>query len=625
MKINYLKINGFGNLENKEVYFKDGINVLYGKNETGKSTLLKFIVGMFYGLSKNKNGKDISDFEKYKPWYASEFSGKLQYEINNNNTYEIFREFQKKNPKIFDENLNDISKNFNIDKNKGNEFFYEQTNINEDLFVNTAVVSQQETKLDKSNQHILTQNLSNLISTGSDNISYNKCIDKLNKKLTEEVGTERTTERPINIINNKIDNLENEINNLQNYKNKNFLISDEINNLIDKIKNIEININLLKKIKNIKEHESLEYEKIKINKNNVEQLNLKLDDLNNKLISISKKSKNKINKLNIIFLIIFIVLNIFIFFNNFNNIFNFAIIGSTIIYLLINLIYYFKNKKNNKLINNKKSDLQKEINLINENINNVKNDINDLEKNLSDSINLEKNNLINEFSNHININDLEILFSNNYNDIVNKLNSEQSNLNINNINLHTLKIDKDNLEKNLDTLANLEEELQNSKDIKKDLDFLHNSILLAKQGLDEAYTEMKNSITPEFTKNLCEIISVISNNKYNNIIFNDEQGLIAETDNGNYVECERLSIGTIDQMYLSLRLAVLKEISNDNIPIIFDDTFVYYDNERLENILKFLNSHFNNYQILLFSCTDREISLFDKLNINYNLINLEGE
>ena len=154
---------------------------------------------------------------------------------------------------------------------------------------------------------------------------------------------------------------------------------------------------------------------------------------------------------------------------------------------------------------------------------------------------------------------------------------------------------------------------------------MHNSILLAKQGLDEAYTEMKNSITPEFTKNLCEIISVISNNKYNNIIFNDEQGLIAETDNGNYVECERLSIGTIDQMYLSLRLAVLKEISNDNIPIIFHDTFVYYDNERLENILKFLNSHFNNYQILLFSCTDREISLFDKLNINYNLINLEGE
>ena len=624
MKINYLKVNGFGNLENKEINFNNGINVIYGKNETGKSTLLKFIAGMFYGLSRNKNGKDISDFEKYKPWIASEFSGKLQYEINNIK-YEIFREFQKKNPKLYDENLNDISKNFNIDKNKGNEFFYEQTNINEDLFFNTAVVSQQETKLDKLSQHILTQKISNLVSTGNDNISYNKCIDKLNKKLTEQVGTERTTERPINIINNKISTLENQINNLQNYKDKNYFINDEINSLNSKIKENEININLLKKIKDIKENETLENEKIKINKNNVEQLNLKLKELNNKLNSISEKNKNKVNKLNICFLIVFIVLNILLFFIKLNEIFDIAVIGSTIIYLLINLIYYFKTKKNNKLISNKKLDIQKEINLIKENIENLENDITQLEENLINLISAEKNKLINEYSNYININELEKLFNNDYNVIIDNLNNEQNNLNINNINLHTLEIDKENIEKNLDFLASLKEDLQNSKEIKKDLDFLNNSILLAKQGLEEAYAEMKNSITPQFTKNLSQTIGVISNNKYNNVIFNDEQGLIVETNNGNYVDCERLSVGTIDQMYLSLRLATLEEISSETIPIIFDDTFVYFDDERLENILQYLNSQFNNYQILIFSCTNREIKVFDKLNINYNLINLEGE
>ena len=57
MKIKELKINGFGKLENKEIELKDNINVIYGKNEAGKSTLLKFITGMFYGLSKNKNDK----------------------------------------------------------------------------------------------------------------------------------------------------------------------------------------------------------------------------------------------------------------------------------------------------------------------------------------------------------------------------------------------------------------------------------------------------------------------------------------------------------------------------------------------------------------------------------------
>ena len=45
----------------------NGINLIYGKNEDGKSTLLNFIRNSFYGISKNKEGKEISDYEKYKP------------------------------------------------------------------------------------------------------------------------------------------------------------------------------------------------------------------------------------------------------------------------------------------------------------------------------------------------------------------------------------------------------------------------------------------------------------------------------------------------------------------------------------------------------------------------------
>lgn len=83
MRIKNLKINGFGNLEGKELNLNNNINIIYGKNEAGKSTLLKFMVDMFYGISKNKRGKDITDFEKYTPWKAVEFSGKLNYELDN--------------------------------------------------------------------------------------------------------------------------------------------------------------------------------------------------------------------------------------------------------------------------------------------------------------------------------------------------------------------------------------------------------------------------------------------------------------------------------------------------------------------------------------------------------------
>ena len=84
MKIKNIKINSYGNLKNKEINLKK-LNIIFGKNESGKSTLLNFIKNIFYGISKNKNGKNISDYEKYLPWSGEEFSGKIKYEVYKQN------------------------------------------------------------------------------------------------------------------------------------------------------------------------------------------------------------------------------------------------------------------------------------------------------------------------------------------------------------------------------------------------------------------------------------------------------------------------------------------------------------------------------------------------------------
>lgn len=189
MKIRSLKINQFGKLQNKEISLKEHINIIYGKNESGKSTLLKFILAMFYGLSKNKNGKTYTDFEKYTPWQESDFSGKINYQLEDGTSYEVFREFKKKSPKIYNENLEEISKKFTIDKTNGNRFFTEQTGVEEELFTSTIVSMQNETKLQEKEQTSLLQKLSNLVSTGEDNVSYQKIINKLNKRQLEEIGT----------------------------------------------------------------------------------------------------------------------------------------------------------------------------------------------------------------------------------------------------------------------------------------------------------------------------------------------------------------------------------------------------------------------------------------------------
>ncbi len=134
---------------------------------------------MFYGVSKNKNGKEISNYDKYLPWEEGEFSGKISYELDSGENFEIYRNFAKKNPYIFDKNANDISKNFEIDKTSGNKFFYEQTKVDEDLFETVMIIHQKEVEMNSKSQNSLIQKASNIMLTGEDSISFQKVIRKI--------------------------------------------------------------------------------------------------------------------------------------------------------------------------------------------------------------------------------------------------------------------------------------------------------------------------------------------------------------------------------------------------------------------------------------------------------------
>ena len=292
MKISKIKINSFGKLKEKEMDLQDGINLIYGKNEAGKSTLLRFIINSFYGISKNKKGKEYSDFEKYTPWIGEEFSGKIEYELNNKIKYEVYRDFRKKNPKIFNEKKEDISKEFNIDKLKGNEFFYEQTKVDEELFLSTMVVGQQEVKLGNQEQNILLQKIANLVGTGEDNVSYKRALDRINRRQLDEVGTQRSREKPINIIDKNIKELENKKQELEKYESLKYQIEENKNKLKKEIIELEKENNFLKENKILIEKENLEKEKIKIKENikkeNIEKINL----IKNKINEIKINNKN---------------------------------------------------------------------------------------------------------------------------------------------------------------------------------------------------------------------------------------------------------------------------------------------------------------------------------------------
>ena len=627
MKIDFLKINGFGKIKNKEINLEKSINLIYGKNESGKSTLLKFIDGMLYGISKNKNGKDISDYDKYKPWNTEEFSGKINYTLDDGNKYEVFREFSKKNPKIYNSNLEEISKQYNIDKNKGNQFFYDQTKIDETLFLSTNIVEQNESVLDSNSQNLLTQKIANILSSGEDNVSYKKAMEKLSKKLIEEVGTERTVGRPINEVTEKIKEIKLKKEELNNCSNINEEIKENKKYILEEIENIENEINLNKDIKISRENEEKEKEKIKIK----EKINLdyeeKINNLKNKLNNKKEsKTNNKLNKINLIIILILILLNILINFINISKIIEKIIIYTTVIYLILNLGKYLKNKYNKNKIQRKenieKIKNEKEIEILEENKKNNIDEINKIEKKIRDENNKQQERIINKYKNQFNKEKIQKLFYLNLNNMENQIELLNREYNNKKIELNTINIKESENNIKIQNKLECEEQLEYYQEQKKEIEKLEKSIKLAKDALEQAYSEMKNEVTPKFTKDLSNLIEKISNDKYKNAKFDSEYGLRVEMENGEYIDCNRLSIGTIDQLYLSLRLSAMNEITEETMPIILDEAFAYYDSERLENILKYIYDNYKNNQILIFTCTNREKQILDKLNMEYNLINL---
>ena len=654
MKVNKIKINSYGKLKEKEIDLKEGINILYGKNEAGKSTLLKFIINSFYGISKNKNGKQYSDYEKYLPWSGEEFSGRIEYELDNKEKFEVYRDFKKKNPKIFNENKEDISKEFNIDKTKGNEFFYEQTNIDEDLFLSTIVVNQQEVKLGNKEQSMLVQKIANLVGTGEDNVSFKRAIDRINRRQLEEIGSLKSREKPINIISRKIDILENEKNELIKYEDFRYEIEENKNNLEKEISKLEIQNNLLKEIKLLNEKEKIEKEKIKLQENikveNLRKINsvkndiekIKLDnktilekELNNsKNNKKTARQKSSLNKKIILISVLVILINIIQFIFIKNRVFNFIFlitIPMALIYLL-----YLKNKvnkeikkleleekENSELFNNinfEINSLKQEIDLLENSNLEIDDKLNNLKSNFNLKINLEKEKIKTSYLNKIDSLKLsELLKTENINYEIENI---QSKINDKNIELHKLELDKNNIEPKLENLSKIEEELVYSKEKMETLKRNNLSFEIAKETLEKAYKEMKETITPKFTKELSKNISNITNNKYNNIRFNEENGLIVELENGDYVPADKLSIGTIDQLYLSLRLSMIEDLSKESMPIILDESFAYFDEERLENILKYININFKNHQVIILTCTNREKNILNKNLIEYNYCEL---
>lgn len=584
MRINNLRINSFGKLENRDLEFGK-FNLIYGDNEAGKSTLLNYIMHMFYGMNKSKSLKSNSGYDRFCPWNSNDFSGQINYDLDDGSNYRVYRDFDKKETFIYDKNNTEISNLFSVDKKLGNQFLLDQIRLDRDLLEKTFVINQNSLKVLKNDRDELIQKISNLIESGSEEISYEKLQKKLGNLQLENVGSDRSSDRPYNIAKEKFEKNSAEINYLKNVNDNKYVINKKISDVDEKI---EINFEKIESV-NIAKNKFKEFnlfnEKIKLKEEYyIDESDDEINHKNNKMIFV-------------ILGIIFLVLFIFNFLKIKNNLINFILSGL----FLLNVFSYF-------VINSFKRKNIKKITLNNKQ--KIYDEIKDEKIILKNNIEKFKNELINQYGNYVERyfnNDIDII----YNELINEKNSLI-------LERKKLELEYSNILPKLERYVNLVEEQEILKDELINLAKKNAGYSIAKKLLEEAYVEIKNSVTPKFFDNLSDVVKTITNGKYVKVYVNDE--IEVEDYLGKIYSIDKLSFGTIEEIYFSLRVSIALMISEEKFPIILDESFVYFDDNRLRSILNYLYSLDN--QIIILSSNKREKNLLDFENYDYNFIQL---
>lgn len=181
MKIKSLYISAFGGLKNKKIILCDGFNVIYGNNENGKTTVMSFIKMMFYGSGRGSSSIEKNMRKKYMPWDGSPMAGSIEFTQNGKN-YRLEREFRASDSTdkvtLFDLDSG-ISQTVACDV--GKSFFgLSAAAFERSVFIGQAGRSEKDADAESE----LNSQLSNIVNTGDEQVSYNTVQKRISNAKT---------------------------------------------------------------------------------------------------------------------------------------------------------------------------------------------------------------------------------------------------------------------------------------------------------------------------------------------------------------------------------------------------------------------------------------------------------
>ncbi len=135
---------------------------------------------------------------------------------------------------------------------------------------------------------------------------------------------------------------------------------------------------------------------------------------------------------------------------------------------------------------------------------------------------------------------------------------------------------------------------------------------LAQRALQSATTELQRRFAPRISKRAQELFHKLTQGRYQRLTLGEDLSLNAAAENEDTLRASQWrSDGTVDQLYLALRLAVAEELT-PQAPLILDDALVRFDDARLALALDILQEASENKQVIIFTCQNREKKLLER-------------
>lgn len=620
MKLLDLHIHGFGKFHDCTVAFQDGVNVVYGSNEAGKSTFHTFIRGMLFGIDRQRGRAARNDlYSKYEPWENSgTYEGTLRV-LHQDTVYRIERTFQKNNKTLVIVNET-LGKQVSATKAFLDELL---CGLNETTYNNTISIGQLKSATEEGMVSELRNYIANMNTSGNMALNITKASAFLKSQRRHmEAQLVPDAARSYTTVIGEIKAIEKELsspeyeNQIASYQKRRSYAQMQLELRQKEKEQLLASTARGKEILTQNQFTSLnsitDYQK------QIQEEYEEYDDLKD---YCKKKSPMVLRIVAVILATLFLGTAFYLFFIDKSGLIGrflsiqpwivcAGIGGVSLLFYLLAIISFVSGQRDKKDLASCTKELEEAFNRHNGSSEISEHALKEFNQKMAGYQSLSTNMDKSEGALH-KLSDEIASLQREQNECSQIIEKQQKN--------------QWEMEKMLESLGNfktqaegLKHTLAENEKVMQEIE----AIDLAQEIMTELSSSIKDSFGLYLNKTASQLISGITDGAYTSMCVDENLNVFLNT-RKKLVPLEQVSSGTMDQVYLALRLAAAMMIQNgaEQMPLIFDDSFALYDDERLRNALKWLVQSYGG-QIIIFTCHHREAQMLTANQLPFHLINI---